>query len=72
MIYDRETFGIAFDLQEYCVDPAFIFAIHPDPVVRVGAADEFDVGGLIQGIKIKIFRAGTIATTQLLGDDPGF
>ena len=43
------------------IDPAFIFPIHPDPIVRIGAADEFDVRALVQGVEIEIFGAGTIA-----------
>ena len=51
-VYDGKHLPIASHFQELGVDPAFILAIHPDPVVGIRAADKFDVGAFHQGIEI--------------------
>jgi len=63
-VHNGKHLPVAFHFKEFGVDPAFILAVDPDPVVGVGATDEFDVRALDQCIKVKVLGAGTITATQ--------
>jgi len=62
-VHDGKHLPITVNVKELGVDPAFILAIHPDPVVGIGATDEFDIRALNQSVEIQIFRAGSITAT---------
>ena len=62
-IYDREHLPITIYSKEFCVDPAFILSIHPDPTIGIRATNDLYIGAFHQSIEIEIFSAGSIAAT---------
>lgn len=77
-IHNGKGFRIALNFEKLCVDPAvvvstvFILVCHPDPVVRVRAPNQFDVGSPIEGEQIKVFCARSITATEFICGDLGF
>lgn len=73
-IHNRQVQDIPLDIQKTCLDPArdLVLDQYPIPVLRVHAADEFDVGCGAERKEIEIFGSGSIAAAQQIGRHCGF
>ena len=49
-IHNWQSRFITGHLNKIRIDPAFIFAVHINPVVAVGASDQFDVGSFDEAV----------------------
>ena len=66
-VHDGQRLWITLDLEKFFVHPAIgasvlrVYVFDPDPIISIGATDQFYFCGSVEGEEIKIFRAGTVA-----------